>query len=314
MATPSQEAVALLDAYSHRMPMRADQIRAVASALDGLRRALGDDAPRSPHYQKLLRLLRAHARPMPDADVSFAQVQAVRLQMLATRLLAERKPFPVQLSAAIRQGLVAGFDPNTGAQLPPGRPAAEYATVGAPAGAVTTPQPWAERRLPVRRVDMAAVAPTPVDAQFLLQERERALQWRMAVTDEEVSQMLREHEAALAARKDGGEDGALLDMRTAALLEGRKRHVALVGLQRTMRARVLEEMRMAEGEGRRGSKARGRTLKQMQKEHEKLERARVRREEAEEREQRKHRQVPPVSSGRCAAWGARCGKVARQVP
>jgi hypothetical protein len=84
---------------------------------------------------------------MADVDVSFAQVQAVRLQMLALRLLQEQKPFPAQLSDAIRQGLVAGFDPLTGAQVP--------VEITAPEEPEAEPVPWAERKLPVRRIDMS---------------------------------------------------------------------------------------------------------------------------------------------------------------
>lgn len=281
----SQEVVALLDQHSHRMPMRADQVRAIAAALTNMRSAMGSEAAvTSPHYQALLRLLRAHARPVPLADVSFAQVQAVRLQMLATRLLAEGKPFPAQLSAAIRQGLVAGFDPATGNPLPADVavvPAVSDANPSAADRSDPEPVPWSERRLPVRRVDMSIVKPALLQPTILLHERRRALTFRMTETATGISDILGQHEKGQH----------ILDPRDAALLEGRRRHVVLLRLQRQMRERVLEENARAESDGRRGSKQRARALKQLQKEHEKLDRARIRREEGEERDQRKRQQV-----------------------
>jgi ATP-dependent helicase STH1/SNF2 len=101
----------------------------------------------------------------------------------------------------------------------------------------------------------------------------------MSVTAAEITEML------------GDGTQTLSDPRTAALLEARRRHVALVGLQRTMRSRVLEENARADHEGRRGSKPRQRAFRQLQKEYEKLVRVRMRREEAEEREQRKRKQA-----------------------
>jgi hypothetical protein len=332
MASPA--AVALLDQHSHRMPMRADQIRAIAHALGTLRSTLGDDAARStPHYGALLRLLRAHARPMPYADVSFAQVQAVRLQMLAVRLLEESKPFPPQLSAAIRQGLVAGFDPKTGLAIPreqqqkileeqyvqdqaEEQAARDRAVAEMTASRATEaePGPWAERRIPVRRVNMSIVKPNSVDAALISGERERALRYRMSVTAEDIAKLLSDHERAVDAMASQqqqkrekellrqqevgaaklstiGSALAILDPRTAALLEARQRHVRLIGLQRVMRQNLLDENARAEREGRRGSKQRVRVLRQLQKEHEKLDRARSRREEAEDRDSRKRKQA-----------------------
>lgn len=267
MSVPPPRAVEILENYAHRMPMRAEQIRAVAATLTTMRQAMGDTAASHPQYQSLLRLLRAHACPLPQTDVSFAQVQAVRLQILAVRLTAEGKPFPHQLAAAIRQGLVSGFDSTTGKMV---QDDAEQ------------PQalPWAQRTLPVQAVGRATV----VGRDILVGERERALAYRMRVTDGDVTKLLEAEGEAM------GREGDSFDPHTAALLETRKRHVALLGLQRQMRATVMHEFGMAEAEGRVGSKSRQRLPKQMQKEHEKMERARVRREEGEEREARKRKQ------------------------
>lgn len=295
MASP--EVIALLDEHAHRMPMRADQIRAIAATLTHMRTTMGEEAAiASPQYIALLRLLRAHARPVPNPHVSFAQVQAVRLQMLATRLRAEEKPFPPQLAAAIRQGLVAGFDPATGNPLPPGgspqfqnQPQSYTAVPGQdssqpdpsqPDSSQPDPVPWSERRLPVRRVDMSIVKPALVEPALLFDERRRALAYRMTKTSADITEILSNHETA-----------HFLGPRAAALLEGRRRHVSLLQLQREMRQNLLHENALAESEGRRGSKQRARVLKQLQKEHEKLDRVRIRREEAEEREQRKRQQA-----------------------
>lgn len=311
----SPEAVALLDENVHRMPIRADQVRAVARALGIMRQTLGETAARaSPHYVALLRLLRAHTRPIKDADVTFSQVQAVRLQLLAHRLLKESQALPPQLVTAIRQGLVAGFDPNTGTPVA-SEDADDSGTVKASIAAIVGENevsssgrnsagdllasmsgvivadrtsesiPWSERQLPVRRADMAAVKPPHLDPLFLLEERERALSFRTSTAEAAISEILAAHEATSDVLQPSH-----LDIRTAALLEARRRHVSLIQLQRTMRVRVIEEYRRAESEGRRGSKTRSRTLKQLQREHEKLERARIRREEAEERESRKRQQ------------------------
>jgi ATP-dependent helicase STH1/SNF2 len=279
MASP--EAVALLDRHAHRMPMRADQIRVIATVLSNLRQRFGPEAARAtPEYRGLLLLLRAHTRPMRDTDVSFAQVQAVRLQMLALRLLQEQKPFPAQLTVAIREGLVAGFDPVSGAQVP--------VEVNVPVPIVPEPNPisWADRRLPVRRVDMSIVKPSPIQHSFLVEERERILSRCMSRTLQDINGFLRAHE--MTSPSNGADK---LDPRTAALLEGRQRHVRLAGLQRTIRQHITEENTLAEREGRRGSKPRLRSYKQLLKEFEKIDRARVRREEAEEREARKRQQA-----------------------
>lgn len=247
--------------------------------------------------------------------MSFAQVQAARLQLLAERLLVEEKEFPKELTAAVAQGLVSGFDPASRARIPIEQQRAQLAdqqlrerndmvreraklqelqhdfqrarlyTPSQP-GAALEPGPeyyvpWPQRKfmIPAGSVDTGSFA--MIDKDTLLMERLRSLKMRTESVQREVARFLREHE--------GGE--RLLEPRVAALLETRARHITLLNLQYSMRQSIWRENQLAERDGRRGQKGRVRTLKQLQREYEKVERSRMRQAEAEERDARRKRQV-----------------------
>ncbi|KAK1865399.1 hypothetical protein I4F81_007931 [Pyropia yezoensis] len=75
--------------------------------------------------------------------------------------------------------------------------------------------------------------------------------------------------------------------REAALLRGRLRQLRLLSLQRTLRAELRQESRVAEKDGRRGSKTRARALRGLQRECERRTRAAAKAADSWERERRK---------------------------
>lgn len=313
MASP--DAIQLLNRYPHRSPLDGEQLRALANLITNLKAVVGPtNAQRSSVYSAVLRALKAHVSPLPQANVTFAEVQAARLQLLAEKLLAENKPFPQELNAAIAQGLVLGFDPVTGMRIPMKQQHATMAQQQAQARerilferqrlhalqsdfqrtrtAVleagrqqveepTTEElmPWHERRLPLPTGQTHPVF-RALDQATLLRERARFLSTRTTPVITEVPQILAEHHS-------GKEK---ISLRDAALLETRMRHVKLLGLQHRMRKEIWFEHQNGDRDGRRG-KGRGRTLKQLQREFEKVDRARQRQIETEEKDARRKRQA-----------------------
>lgn len=324
MASSSPQAFHILSQYPHRAPLDGDQIRALCNALSALNRMLGDEnAIRTPIYCAILRLLKAHATPFPlNAPVTFAQVQAARLQLLAEKLLSERKHFPPQLNDAVREGFVSGFDPTTCVQISPDQQKQQLASqqvsdrhqilaerkqiherqadfsrtrqacvkvIHARERQQTGPDPdvfvaWEQRSFkvsPPSGTNGQKLSFSPLDPEILIQERQRFLCHRTQSTVENISSMLKAHH-------DGT---AVLSPRTAALLETRARHAKLLSLQAKMRQNVWEEHQLNDRDGRRGNRGRARTLKQLQREFEKVDRARTRQIEAEERDARRKRQA-----------------------
>lgn len=311
----SHEALRKLEDHHHRMPLGGDQIRALANALYALKNTLGaEKAAKTSVYTAILRLLKAHVSPLPGASVSFAQVQAARLQVLAERIVAEGKTFPKELSAAVAQGLVSGFDAITGFKAPKEQQEAQLKTQQLkerdeilrerarlqelhndfqrtrtgmqPKAERTGPDPaqlvpWVERKLPLPTANSTALQFPTLDKDALTRERYRSLHVRTKKIRCECMEALQEH-------ADGKN---VLDARIAALLETRGRHISLLGLQREMRIKIWNEHQLAEREGKPGSKGRGRTLKQLQREYEKVERSRIRQFESEERDARRKRQA-----------------------
>lgn len=306
----------VLDQHPHRAPLSLDQIRALGNALVALRKALPpEQADKTPIYTAVLRLLKAHVTPLPNEHVSFAQVQGVRLQLFAERLLHEGKEFPKELKEAISKGMVTGFDPTSGLRIPVEQQRLQLhaqqleerndivrertklqemqvdfqramAFQPAQGSAEDEPSPedyipWVDRRFSVAGVDGYFGQSVPVDRDFLLKERARSLKLRTDTISEELKKALVDH----ASGKQ------VLNPRMAALTETRLRHINLLGLQQRMRQRIWNEYQTAERDGRRGSKTRVRTIKQLQREHEKVERSRARQLEAEERDARRKRQA-----------------------
>lgn len=298
------------------MPLSGDQIHALGNALMALKKTLGPEkAFKTPVYTAILRLLKAHVTPLPGAAVSFAQVQAVRLQLLAERLLFEEKEFPKELTAAVAQGLVSGFDPASRSKIPLEQQRAQLANqqlrerndmvreraklqelqhdfqkarlyTPTQPGAALEPGPehyvpWPQRRfmIPAGSVDTSSFA--MLDKETLMIERIRSLKMRTDGVQGVIAKILREHERGEHA----------LEPRVAALLETRARHITLLNLQHRMRQSIWRENQLAERDGRRGQKGRVRTLKQLQREYEKVERSRLRQAEAEERDARRKRQA-----------------------
>lgn len=312
----SSEAHAILERHPHRVPLGGDQIRALANSLMALKSTLTvEKAPTTQVYNNILRLLKAHVTPLPGASGSFAQVQAARLQLLAERLVAEEKEFPKELTAAVSQGLVSGFDPETGLEIPLDQQRAQLANqqveernditrekamlyelqldfhkarIHDPSAdhAEPTPGPedyipWHERKLKIPGDGMETFGFSGLSRDLLLRERSRSLKLRTEASRAELDKALKQH-------KDGSR---VLEPRVAALLESRSRHITLMELQSKMRTNIWNEHQVAERDGRRGSKVRVRTLKQLQREYEKAERSRVRQAEAEERDARRKRQA-----------------------
>lgn len=313
----SSEAVRLLEAHPHRSPLDGEQIRVLSKALVNLKQVLRpDQAARAPVYSAILRLLKAHVAPLPNASVTFAQVQAARLQLLAEKLVSEGKDFPPELNAAITQGLVSGFEPTTRLRVAPEqqkallsaqqvrereevllerqrlvglqtdfqRTRASCVEAAKDKGTVEpTPEellPWDQRRLQIPKQGHPRVAHRGLDSQTLLNERLRFLKLRTESVSQDIEKILEDHKSGKCK----------LSPREAALLETRVRHVKLLALQGTMRQTVWNEYQLSHGDGRRGGK-RGKTLKQMQREFEKADRARIRQFETEERDARRKRQA-----------------------
>lgn len=321
MASP--EAIQQLQQCSHRAPLDGDQIRTLCNALTSLRSILGEEnAYRTTVYVTILRLLKAHVTPLPiSSPITFAQVQAARLQILADKLIIDRKNFPPELSAAIAQGLVSGFDPSSNTQIPIERQRHQLSQqqiternriieerkllsdrhadlsntrnacvnlVRARERQQTGPDPdmfipWEQRQFKLNPLPISNNGTTilpSLSKDMLESERQRFLRHRTQTVVKDVSQMLEEH-------RNGTNP---LSPRDTALLETRLRHAKLLNLQEKMRQTVWEE-HLTDRDTRRSTKSRARTLKQLQREFEKVDRARIRQIEAEERDARRKRQA-----------------------
>lgn len=320
MASP--EAIQQLQQCSHRHPLDGDQIRTLCNALTTLRRVLGEEnAYRTSLYATILRLLKAHVTPFPTSSpITFSQVQAARLQLLADKLIKDHKVFPPELSAAITQGLVSGFDPASNAQLPfehqrhqlsqqqlaeRNRIVEERKLLSERHADFSNTRnaclslyrrerqqigpdpdvfiPWEQRQLkvnpPLSSNNGRNLLPTLTN-DVLESERQRFLRHRTQTVVKDVTQMLDQHRSGANP----------LSPRGAALLETRLRHAKLLALQEKMRQTVWDE-HQTDRDTRRSTKSRARTLKQLQREFEKVDRARIRQIEAEERDARRKRQA-----------------------
>ncbi|OSX80868.1 hypothetical protein BU14_0031s0040 [Porphyra umbilicalis] len=219
--------VASLEAVKHRLPLRPDMIHAIGAAMRSLKATLGADAAAADaRYRTLLALLKSHTRPHPEVELTFQQMQALRLRFLAHKLLAERKAFPEQLVDAIRKGLVPGFaaappggapaaappPPAAPAAPPPPPPLPPLPSPPVPPAPVTLPPPpnpvvilppdasgegvpagifvLPDRRLPARRPDMGVTRPAPLDVATLLRERRRVIDRKVRVEVAEVTELL----------------------------------------------------------------------------------------------------------------------------
>lgn len=318
----SSEAFLHLQQYNHRTPLDGDQIRALCNALTSLKRILGEEgAIKASVYSSILRLLKAHVTPLPiPSPVTFAQVQAARLQLLAEKLLKDHKPFPPQLTAAIAQGLVSGFDPVSNTQIPAEsqrrqlsqqqlfernqiieerkrlserhndftntrNACVNFMRARDRQQAGPDPDlfiPWEQRHFKITPpVPQNGVSVLPaISSDMLESERRRFLNHRVNSVVNGIASMLNEHHSG----------SNVLPPRDAALLETRIRHAKLLSLQEKMRQTVWDE-HLTDRDSRRGSKGRTRTLKQLQREFEKVDRARSRQIEAEERDARRKRQA-----------------------
>lgn len=314
----SQQAVRLLEAHPHRAPLEPEQLRALCNLLVTLKRLLGPEgATKTPVYHAILRVLKAHTCPLPNANVTFSQVQAARLQLLAEKLYREQKPFPKELNAAISQGLVSGYDPSTGMRIPPETQNMQLAkqqlqekeeimkerqrlqqlqadfhkcrtscleAAGSNQPPEPTPEellPWEQRRIPIPPQGPPHARYMGLDQSLLMNERHRSLKVRTDAVCAEISRILTEHSSGVKT----------LSPRSAALLETRIRHVKLLSLQSRMRQAVWNEFQTGTLDGRRTSRSKVRTLKQLQREYERMERARQRQIETEEKDARRKRQA-----------------------
>lgn len=256
-----------------------------------------------------------------SSPITFAQVQAARLQLLADKLIHDRKVFPPELSAAIAQGLVSGFEPSSNTQIPVERQRQQLSQqqiaernriieerkllserhtdlsntrnacvnlVRARERQQTGPDPdvfipWERRQFKINPLPSSKNGTTILPAlskNMLESERQRFLRHRTEIVVKDVSHMLDSH-------RNGTNP---LPPRDAALLETRLRHAKLLDLQEKMRQTVWEE-HLTDRDTRRSTKSRARTLKQLQREFEKVDRARIRQIEAEERDARRKRQA-----------------------
>lgn len=311
----SEDALLLLERHSHRVPLDAEQIRALVNIMSALKSAIGSNAPKTTVYTAILRALKAHVSPLPLVNATFAEVQGTRLQRHAEKLLAEGKPFPPELNTFIMQGLVLGFEPKTRVPIPKEkqrlsmreqvmRERAEVMTersrlqalqadfqktrasvheAGRPRQEEPAPDelvPWEMRILPIPRQGLDRAQFQPLDPETLIRERHRFLKTRTEGVVAGIPKFLEEHRNGVNR----------LDSRQAALLETRLRHVKLLALQQRMRKTIWTEHQSNDRDGRRG-KGRGRTLKQLQREFEKVDRTKQRQIETEEKDARRKRQA-----------------------
>lgn len=290
-------AKALLQNYRHRAPLTRTQLVAVVAAIRALLAAHGEAARGTSQYASLLRLLKAHCHPAPQAH-TFAQRQGAVLQLRAREHLAAGTPLPEALTRAIGDGIVSGFDATSGEEIPPEAQWAQLRETNtherklhAQAVALTRererlrdPQrgrPFEQRVFPVH-ADRIPDAPRRVEQTALIAERERALAAAMGRTQTQANELLAKHE-------DGS---APLAVKDAATLEARLREIKLLGLQRALRQRIWQEHVDLEGtHHRRGRAGHTRELKRLQRDFDKMERARIRQTETEERDSRRKRQL-----------------------
>lgn len=288
----------VLNRFRHRIPLTRTQIAAVVEALQTLVRARGDAARNSLPYAALLRLLKAHAHPSPSS-ATFAQLQGALLQLRVRSALRNGGALPDQLQSAIKSGLVAGFDPQSGKELPASQ---QWAALSEArklqqlrhARAVTVvrerevardtqrAREWEDRVFDVRRAQqLQSDRPRPLDMGTLVHERRRALYVRTELVKRTICDALAKHQS--------GEHR--LDLREAALLESRLRQIRLINMQQEVRATIWREEEDLVRTSRSSHRSRSRLLKQLQRDFERQERTRMRQIETEERDARRKRQL-----------------------
>lgn len=116
----SPETIQELEQCSHCALLDGDHIRTLCNAFTSLCRVLGKgSAYRTSVFTAILRLVNAHVKALPISySITFGQVQAARLQLLADNLIFDCTLFPLELSAANAQDLFSSFDPSSNIRVP----------------------------------------------------------------------------------------------------------------------------------------------------------------------------------------------------
>jgi len=241
-------------AARRRVPLKGTQIMKILALIKDLRARWGDKrALQDPRFRTLLRLLRAHTRPVPGSNLTFAQAHAIKLQMIIYQILKTRQPMPQKLVEAMAMGLTIGKPRHTKADRPGTK---DQGTAGAQENPFLLP---ADARIPIRRPDPSQWKPTAVDSSLLLEERQSMLE-----------------DYASRVRDPKSNSRALL------------KHISvdMLSKQRALRARIHTEHALADRDGRFGSRNRERALRTLQRELERVDRTRTKLLEQEEAERR----------------------------
>lgn len=266
----------VIERHCHRSPLPQDIVQCIAKVITQLESALGPARARAtPQHATLLKLLRAHTRPLPQIDTPFMHFQGQRLRVFTKSHIEAARQLPLQLVLAIRDGRVPEYPPECLLQLPVGLVPPNVDLSGLNSEHVEIE--WEERRLPIDRTRITSSRMPLLDPAHLAEIRDSTVRRNMSAAQADIRGMLDAH-------YDGD---TVLDRHTVLLLEARIRHIQLWERQRDLRTAIWKENVWAERDGRRGSKARFRVLKNLRKEYHKVERVRIRREELEERERRK---------------------------
>ncbi|GJD11298.1 Transcription regulatory protein SNF2 [Galdieria sulphuraria] len=264
----------ILTSRLHRFPLKPKILFGVIELLHFLRkRNLPSDDPR---YFILMKLLKAHTVPYPNSILTFRHLFALRVQY---RIFYEMKrggrlpedTLNASRALTIGSGSIPQVEKMNNKSKPPERN--------------FTRQQVFVQSLPFPAEKLSSdLNITPLDSSFLRKEADRlvtTLSRRFAnKLATEISSFKCNEDASVEDSKRWGAQKRTLRIQYS--------KANLVVLQRKLRRRVLEERRMAEEQGKLGSKSRLRSFRALMKEAEKMERFMLKEMEAQEREKRKN--------------------------